>query len=77
MMAYKKPSPVLIDSRLGHLKDALKRSLGLTVYRNCLNCSEWNEKDETCKRFNSRPPAEIIVYSCEQWEEGKDWDIPF
>lgn len=76
-MAYKKPQPILIDVRLTHLKDSLKLALTTTVYRNCLNCQEWNEDKEECKRFNARPPAAVIVYSCEQWEELKDWEIPF
>jgi len=76
-MAYKKPEPVLIDSRINDLKNSLASHLRTTVYRTCLNCREWEEGNETCKRFNARPPAPVIVYSCEQWEELADWEVPF
>lgn len=77
IMAYKKPMPVVIESRLLEVSNAIKRMASTTIYRNCLNCNEWNEDKEECKRFNARPPAAVIVYSCEQWEELKDWEIPF
>lgn len=43
-------------------------------YRNCLNCTNWNFDMDGCNRFKAKPPTEIIVYSCEQWEEER---IPF
>jgi hypothetical protein len=38
----------------------------------CLNCTNFNEKEELCKKASSRPPAEVLVYGCEAWD-----DIPF
>lgn len=44
------------------------------AFPSCLNCDNWREADETCKLYNARPPAQVVVYSC-----GQQWvaDIPF
>jgi len=78
-MAYKKPMPVLIDEKVNYLKNNIQSVLRMGfIYRNCLNCIEWDEGKEECKRFKSRPPATIIVYSCPQWSQAvSDDDIPF
>lgn len=39
----------------------------------CLNCINWNARDETCAKFGARPPATIIVHGCRDHEN----DIPF
>jgi hypothetical protein len=46
--------------------------LDTAVVHSCLNCESWN--GELCTKFNSIPPARIVVFSC-----GKDWrfDPPF
>lgn len=81
---YKQPKPILKAEALGGLLDAIIREFRVGrvsfPYKNCLNCDHWNENDEICKKFNSRPPAEIIVYSCEFHKDTKDNmsdDIPF
>lgn len=44
------------------------------VFPCCINCLYWDAIPETCKKFNMRPPAEVIARSCgESW----DVDIPF
>lgn len=45
------------------------------IYRSCLNCDKFNEKQELCKLCNQRPPARIIAYACPKWENDKE--IPF
>lgn len=45
------------------------------LYRNCLNCIHWEEGNDQCGKFKLKPPAEIIVYSCEKYEDNDD--IPF
>lgn len=44
------------------------------IYRSCLNCEHFNESKEICKLNEMRPPAKVIAYSCELWE---DIEIPF
>jgi len=41
-------------------------------FRNCTGCMHWNAESETCKKFNVRPPAKVIVKGCEEYDE-----IPF
>jgi hypothetical protein len=76
-MAYRKPTPVLIDSRVKELTNSIIRVLQVKVYRTCLSCTNWDEGKEICKKFNSRPPAPIIVYACDSWNDAADDDIPF
>lgn len=45
------------------------------LYQCCLNCENFVEKTELCSLVNKRPPAKIIVYSCEHWSERDQ--IPF
>lgn len=56
-----------------------KLALGFTEYMmqtgyfcTCLNCHNWNDKQEICKLYNQRPPARVIVSGCESHE-----DVPF
>lgn len=81
---YKQPKPILKPEALTGIFDAIIREFKIGrvsfPYKNCLNCIHWNEANEICNKFNSRPPVEIIVYSCEVHEDvksGVDDDIPF
>lgn len=80
---YKQPKPILKNEALEGLRQAILRQfidIGRVSfpYKNCLNCIHWNESNEICGKFNSRPPAEIIVYSCEFHQDSDiDDDIPF
>lgn len=44
------------------------------IYRSCINCEHFNEYNEKCKLYNQRPPARVIAYGCEKYE---DIEIPF
>lgn len=57
----------------------LKRQAGNALHRtlimnesfpSCVNCMHWEPTNELCKKFDSHPPAEVIVYSCgvDTWE---------
>lgn len=59
--------------------DMNKLSLALTAYlmdhgyfTNCLNCHNWQDKNEICSKYNQRPPALIIIKGC-----SEHTDIPF
>lgn len=34
----------------------------------CLTCYHFDAKTEVCAPAGSRPPAEVIVYGCPQWD---------
>lgn len=75
-MAYIKPKPILREKAWMELQTVLTRIIANGVpYQNCLNCKHWNYGKELCDKFNSRPPADIIVFSCEHHEDNDD--IPF
>lgn len=44
------------------------------IFPSCLNCDSWaKDGTEVCNKYKARPPADVIVFSCGQWEA----DIPF
>lgn len=47
----------------------------IDLMQSCLSCHHFLEPNETCKKFNSRPPARIIANGCQHYDD--DFDIPF
>lgn len=45
------------------------------VYASCLTCLNWKADAELCTKYNVRPPATVIVNSCESYED--EAEIPF
>lgn len=45
------------------------------MYQCCLNCEHFKEKTEMCLLANQRPPARVIVYGCNSWQDLDS--IPF
>lgn len=78
-MAYKKPTPQIRPSSESSIKYAIEKIFRVNhigfPYRNCLNCMRWDMSKDLCGKFGSKPPTEIIVYSCEHYEDNDD--IPF
>jgi hypothetical protein len=46
------------------------------VFKDCLNCIHFKEKEELCGKFNQRPPAFIIARACPDWEELGEIEEP-
>lgn len=44
------------------------------IFKSCLNCDSFNTEIDQCEKFNAKPPAKTIVYSCGEAWVGK---IPF
>jgi len=58
-------------SEENNLHKALVQQL---VVRSCLNCENFDEKQETCSLTQGKkPPATIVVFGCIQWTQH----IPF
>lgn len=49
------------------LKD-IPRHLELMT-RCCINCNNWGENSEICNKANLKPPARVIAFGCEMFEE--------
>lgn len=45
-------------------------------FKNCLNCLHFTENTMYCKRWNARPPARVIAYSCGDAHDDIS-EIPF
>lgn len=55
------------------IKEATPKNM---LFQSCIVCEHFQE-NEVCKLFNVRPPARIIVFGCDKFEETADFDIPF
>lgn len=42
--------------------------------RTCVNCMHFDEQREVCKLAGARPPARVIAFGCDSFEED---NIPF
>lgn len=81
-MAYVKPNPKLREENYLELQSAIvnfmNKQLHNTIYhpyQNCLNCTHWNYGEDVCGKFKAKPPTDILIYSCPEYEDDKD--IPF
>lgn len=45
------------------------------MHQSCVNCRHFSTTSELCALFNARPPAYVIAYSCERYEDEQS--IPF
>lgn len=39
----------------------------------CLNCEHFDKQNDQCATYQVKPPCEVIVYGCDEWEP----EIPF
>lgn len=46
------------------------------VVKSCITCDWFEESSELCKKANARPPARVIAFGCESYDNVQD-DIPF
>ncbi len=44
-------------------------------FKTCLRCDNFDEEKELCKLYNARPPARVIAFGCEKFDD-ENW-IPF
>lgn len=46
------------------------------LVRSCLTCDHFKESNELCELVNVRPPAKVIAFGCEKYQNIDD-EIPF
>lgn len=62
----------------------LRKQAGIALHRllvdnqsfpSCINCKHFEKTNELCKKFDSHPPADTLVFSCGvgNWEQ----ELPF
>lgn len=44
-------------------------------YQTCIICRNFNENKEECKLFNAKPPARVIAFGCDKFDDLEE--IPF
>lgn len=47
----------------------------LYPFQSCISCSNFIEQTEICKLANQRPPARIITFGCNKYNDNQE--IPF
>lgn len=73
---YKQPKPILRQEAWLNLNSAIVQHITTAnIFQNCLNCMNWDFGKDQCKKYQAKPPAEIIVYSCPDYQD--DGEIPF
>jgi hypothetical protein len=73
---YKQPKPILRQEAWLTLNSALVHHITTAdIFQNCLNCMNWDLAGDKCKKYDAKPPAEIIVHSCPEYVDGME--IPF
>jgi hypothetical protein len=55
---------------------SLAQMLPEEVVKSCLSCDTFNEETEVCSKFNARPPARVIAFSCGDYANINE-EIPF
>lgn len=55
-----------------HFSRVLSGMDGLGATKSCMNCSNFEESTELCKKYLQRPPARVIAYSCEAHDDIND-----
>lgn len=79
-MAHVKPKPQLRDGKEIQLRSDISSLVsrflvGANPYKNCLNCNHWNYGEDQCGKFKAKPPTDVIVNSCSDYDDNDD--IPF
>jgi hypothetical protein len=81
-MAYKLPIPTLRETNYTEINSDLAAGLHKLLrnhmrypYQNCLNCTQWDFGKDECGKYKSKPPTEVIVYSCPDYVDNEG--IPF
>lgn len=71
--------PKMRDGTMYDTAQAVQKALGYvngnSPTKSCLNCIHFIEHTETCKKYNARPPARVIAFSCPEYSDNDD--IPF
>jgi hypothetical protein len=73
---YKEPKPIIRQHVWAELQTTLTKNITNShIFQNCLNCMNWNHDEDLCGKYAAKPPTEIIVNSCPDYQD--DGEIPF
>lgn len=62
--------PVITGVMQIRIRELFKEALHeLNLFKTCLNCKSFDEPSEICSKFNARPPARVITFGCEAFDE--------
>lgn len=59
--------------RAEHVRKSQKALVDTFTWECCPNCEHWDSKTEFCGKYQMRPPANVIVIGCVDYDAG----IPF
>jgi len=65
-LSYNDESSIVILKK--YLSEVVDKRLKEFI-KTCLTCKHWSSDPETCVLYSERPPAHIIVVSCESWKD--------
>ena len=58
-MKYDVPSMLKLAQKIHEMR----------VIPSCMTCNNFEEETEHCRLFQQRPPARVIAYGCEYWDD--------
>lgn len=61
-----------LETIADYLKPAIVEALR-TGTRSCLTCERFEEQNEVCNKYGGRPPARVIAFGCDGYEDK----VPF
>ncbi len=60
---------IRIESKLNIYDSLIEILTNNFSYQTCLLCKNFDEKDEECRLFKSRPPARVIAFGCNKFDD--------
>lgn len=76
-MSFNPPPTAPIKAPIGKSQEFKVKSQESMVstysWECCINCDNWDDKLDICKKFEQRPPTKVIVVGCVEYVP----DIPF
>lgn len=79
-MSELKPRPDVIELIALNFKYEFEKGLKEVIAENdtracCITCRNFDQNNELCRLYNARPPARVIAYACEKYDDADA--IPF
>lgn len=69
----RKQEQTFVSDRRNYEIQMQKSLIASGQFPTCTGCEFWNRNKEVCEKYNMKPPAEVIVTGCVNYESA----IPF